>query len=88
MTQVHGLGPVYVLRHRKRPVRPLTFASMREIDPPYRWGRGIEVRLFGRTYGVGVCRRRVFENDYIAIREALAGKDMTVEPEKIGDWHG
>jgi hypothetical protein len=92
MKNVRGIGPLYIVVHRQRPRRRIMLAGMREIDPPYRWGRGIEIRLFGRTIGVGVCRRRKFDSDYVATREALNGRDISRDDRhlasRIGDWDG
>lgn len=90
MKNVRGVGPVYFVMHRQRPVRRIMRAEMREIDPPYRWGHGVEIRLFGRTLQVGVCRRQRFDSPYAAVREAVGGHDIspddTTEATSIGDW--
>lgn len=90
MKQVHGIGLFYFVVHRNKPQHFIMRAGMREIDPPYRWGRGIEIRLLGRTLGVGLCRRKKFVHEYDAIREAMDGRDISentthMAPE-IGDW--
>jgi hypothetical protein len=77
MKNVRGLGPFYFVLHKQRIDKRVHKAHAREIDPPYRWGVGIEVNLLrGWVVQVGVCRRRKFEHEYDAIQAALGARDL------------
>lgn len=87
MKQVHGLGPVYFFR-AQCDSRRLQRGFIREIDPPYRRGKGLQVRVFGNVFGIGLCRRVRYANEYEAVRDALEASDIVESAENIGDWHG
>jgi len=87
MKDTHGLGPVYFF-YVHGDSRLLQRGFIREIDPPYRRGKGLQGRLFGKVWGVGLCRRMRYDNEYVAIREALEAKDIDEAPIEIGDWRG
>lgn len=87
MKQIRGAGPFYYVVHRQRTKHRVTFAHMREVDYPYRWGGGIEVHLFGRTIGFGLCRRHHFDHEYDGIREAVNGRDLPDTPEDIDTYY-
>jgi hypothetical protein len=88
MKQIHGLGPVYFFATDKGESRLIQRGFVREIDPPYRRGRGVQWRFFGRVVGLGLCRRKKFANDYEATKAALEAHDVDADAPKIGDWDG
>lgn len=89
ISQIHGVGFFYWAITRNPARHVIERGFIREVDPPYRWGKGIRVQLGKRhALELGVCRRRKFEHEYDAVREAVGGRDIYVPPPDIGDWEG
>ena len=86
-SNIRGIAFVYVFKTRNKG-RWIERGWIREIDPPYRWGQGVRIRLSrSRWLELGLCRRRSFDNPYEAVREDLGGRDLAVPPKTIGDWN-
>jgi hypothetical protein len=84
MDLVQGLGPVYwVSRRNGRRTRWLARVEMRETDPPYRQGSGIQIKISPAwTFHIGFCRRMPYEDPV-----EVVGRWMDeVEPEEIKTW--
>lgn len=86
-SQIRGAGPVYWAITTNPARRWVELGFVREIDPPYRWGKGLRVKLGSeRTLDFGLCRRRKYEHPYEAIQAAVDGRDVDTRPPEIGDW--
>ena len=79
MIDIKGKGPIWFGVFDQAP--PEHTIWFREIDPPYRHGRGVRV---GRL-AFGLCRRDHSGEDD---KSALNGRDLEVPVNEIRDWKG
>lgn len=90
MKQIHGIGPIYYFVTNRGSSKRVQRGFVREIDPPYRRGQGVQLQAFGRVFGLGLCRKGKFDNDYEATKSALEAKDLSEDQYdkaiEIGDW--
>lgn len=63
-------------------------ATSREVEPPYRIGRGFSLRLWGRRALIvgrwGKPRRKSDEDD--VLEEAIEGRILPYTADEIADW--
>lgn len=85
-SQIRGAGPFYWSVTNNPARHWVERGFVREIDPPYRWGKGLRIKLGQRTFDFGLCRARKFEHPYEAIEAAVEGRDTGAKPPDIGDW--
>lgn len=85
---MQGAGPIYWITRdypssSKFSIKP---AFMREIDEPWRQGKGIQIQLHNRSFQIGVCKKV----KYLSVQEAelgvLGGRFMETKPTDIGNW--
>lgn len=63
---------------------------IREVDPPYRSGVGLQLRLGRRAVALGVCRRhRVGGGETAGVLWAVQGETIQQPPiSELGQWAG
>jgi hypothetical protein len=87
LNKVQAIGRVYwVIRDYVPDVTPrISRGFMHEIDPPWRHGKGLQIKAFGRTIQVGICRQHNFD-ETSGILAAVQGRFLDTEPIDIGKW--
>lgn len=91
MNRLRTLGIVYVIiRDIGKPKeRIISIGFMRQTGPPWKTGKGIQIRIGKYVTQVGVCRtnaglRNLQEAD--GLLYAMQGRLMEDPPSKIGSW--
>jgi hypothetical protein len=85
MLTVKGVGPVWVGHEAGAAGKRISTAWFREIDRPYRVGRGVRVRFGEHGLAIGVVtehHRRDGEDDYTG----LMAHDVTAPAAEIRKW--
>lgn len=84
MIEVRGLFPLWVARETGVDADDgrTGVSWFKEIDPPYRRGRGVWLRLGRRSFHVGVQRRSGAKSDV----DVLGREVDDVDGEQIGAW--
>ena len=84
MNVLQVLEPVYWITRDNAPHGTpfLSVGLMRETDPPYRVGNGIQVRIVKYVFQVGICGRIEGADEYTPVM----GHVLDNKPEEIGDW--
>lgn len=88
MNLVHGIGPFYwIIRDFANLNTPLMcIGVMKEIDAPWRHGKGIQLRTTKYTLQFGLCRRARITDEVDGILQAIGGREMDVPAQEIGLW--
>lgn len=86
--KVHGIGPLYwIIRDFANVNTPrMCMGIMRELDIPWRHGKGIQVRTKNRTLQIGLCKRIKITNETSGILQAIGGREMDTPASEIGLW--
>lgn len=87
LNKVQAIGPVYwITRDYCVPSTPFICRGfMHEVDPPWRKGKGIQVRVGSRTFQVGLCRKHNHD-EVDGVLAAMDGRFLDLEPKEIGNW--
>lgn len=94
MRDVHDLGPFYCWggRYAEEMKRSVQFGRIRNIEPPFRTGRGVEVQLGEFVIGFGfvnVFQRKMRDEDAGLQRVGLLSEtEILATGEEIGEWDG
>lgn len=88
MNIVHGIGPFYwIIRDFANLNTPrMCIGIMKEIDAPWRHGKGIQLRTRKYTLQFGLCRRAQITDEVDGILQAIGGREMDVPAQEIGLW--
>ncbi len=88
MEDLRGFFVFYVFQRKRRPVdtKWVQRGFVREIDHPYRRGRGLQIRAGTSIWGIGLCRKRSFADDDEATEKALEARVLSDDIYEIGDW--
>jgi hypothetical protein len=82
------VGPVYWIS-RDNVQANIPFVSvgfMRELDTPWRVGKGIQITKGSYSFQIGVCHRLHYTNPIDGQLAAMDGRLMDTPPEEIGTW--
>lgn len=85
---LQGVGPLYWIT-RDNALRKTPFISigiMRELNPPWRIGKGIQFTYRTYSFQIGLCkkhRHKTIEDGELA---AMGARYMDVEPKELGNW--
>lgn len=88
MNVLQAVGPLYWIT-RDNGTKGIPFISpgfMREIDEPWRTGKGIQVRLFKYVFQLGLCRKNPNKNEEEGLLFAMKGRDMKLKAKEISSW--
>lgn len=85
---LQGIGPVYWITRDYVPDHTpiVCMGFMREIDSPWRTGKGPQFRVLNRTFQVGLCRKHHYQNPTEGELAVVGGRFMETPPEEIGEW--
>lgn len=88
MNKLYVAGSVYwILRdNSNKQGRRLSIGFMRQTNPPWKTGRGLNVRVGRYSLQIGFCKqeREVAEEE--GLLYAMQGRELDLAPNKIGDW--
>ena len=59
---------------------------MHETDPPWRHGKGIQVRTKKHTMQIGLCKKVKVSDETVGILKAIGGREMDTPASEIGLW--
>lgn len=59
---------------------------MRELDFPWRMGKGIQITLHKRSMQLGLCKKTRYRDEEEAQLGVLGARFMNTEPTEIGNW--
>lgn len=87
MNKVQAVGRVYwIIRDNATPGTPaVSRGFMHEIDPPWRHGKGLQIRVLRWNIQVGVCKSHDYDEES-GILAAVQGRFLDVTPIDIGKW--
>jgi len=85
---VQAVGPVYWISrdYEKSQGIKVNTGFMREIDSPWRMGKGIQVSIHKRSFQLGLCRKTPYKDIQEAELGVLGARFMDTEPTEIGYW--
>lgn len=88
MNKVKGFGPFYWIVRDFADVRTSRICTgfMREIDAPWRSGKGLQFRTNKYTLQVGVCRKLPISDETDGILNAVGGRMLDISVDEIGTW--
>ena len=76
MKKTYVAGPLYWVTETGAVGKIFGWAFFAEVQPPFRFGNGLRLRIGSRALQVGICRK--------APRSLI--HDVDVDPEEIGKW--
>jgi hypothetical protein len=87
LNTVQAVGRVYLIVRDYVPANTPLIATgfMKEINPPWRHGKGIQVRAFKYTLQIGLCKRQQL-TDETGVLAAIQGRFTDDTPSEIGNW--
>ena len=59
---------------------------MHETDPPWRHGKGIQIRTKQHTVQIGRCKKVKVSDETAGILKAIGGREMNTPASEIGLW--
>lgn len=82
------VGPVYwITRDNVTKGTPLVSVGfMKQLDDPWRTGKGLHFNLWKRTFQLGFCKKNHYKNSVDGELSVVGGRFMEVTPEEIGAW--
>lgn len=88
LNTVQGAGPIYWITRDYEVSKRLSITSafMREVDVPWRQGKGIQIILHKRSFQIGLCKKVKYKDDQEAQLGILGGRFMATKPTDIGNW--
>lgn len=91
MNRLYSIGFTYViLRDIGTPADPiLSIGFMRQTGPPWKTGKGVQIRVGKYILQVGLCKpnrelKKAEEED--GLLYAMQGRLLEDEPSRIGSW--
>ena len=87
MNKVQAVGKLYwIVRDNATDKTPVIGRGfMHEIDPPWRHGKGLQIRVSRWCIQVGLCRAHDYDEES-GILAAVNGRFLDIEPIDIGKW--
>ena len=83
-----SIGPLYIIaRDNASLTSPmLSIGFMRQTSPPWKNGRGIQVRF--RTYSIqiGLCKKSHNKDEQSGLLDAMGGRLLDLNGREIGKW--
>lgn len=88
MNRLYYIGPLYwILRDTGKPKDKIfAVGFMRQTAPPWKVGRGPQIRFGKYVLQVGVARNTKVESETSGLLSAMTGRFMDTKPSDIGDW--
>ena len=88
LNTVQGVGPVYWITrdHEVSQRLRVSIGFMREIDFPWRIGKGVHIALFKKSFQIGLCRKANYRDEQEAQLGIIGARFMETEPTEIGNW--
>lgn len=88
LNRIQYVGPVYwVTRDNGSYKDPLiTKAFMRHTAPPWKVGKGIQLRCGKYTFQFGLCRSTKLSTEEEGLLHALQGRFLDSDAKDIGNW--
>jgi len=85
---VQAVGPVYWITRDYEKVQRLRIGSgfMREVDAPWRSGKGIQISLHKKSFQIGLCKKTEYKDEQEAELGVLGARFMDTRPTDIGNW--
>ena len=79
LVTIKAAGPVYWAKEYGAEGGTVSLPWMREMEPPYRYGRAVRIRVKQRAIQIGVCRKNPTGNDL--------RRDLDTPVDDIREWH-
>lgn len=88
MNLVQNVGSVYwIVRNNARRADPIIgSAFMRQVDPPWLIGKGVQIRFGRYSFQIGVCYPSSVASEDEGVLNAMQGRYMDEGPREIGSW--
>lgn len=88
LNKLQVVGPLYWISRDNTPknVSVVSVGFMRELESPWRYGKGIQFTVKNRSFQVGFCKPRYYKNPIEGQLAAMGGRMMEATPEEIGNW--
>ena len=82
---LQGIGPIYWITrdYEKSQGASIKIGFMREIDAPWRMGKGVQIALHKRSFQIGLCKKTPYKDEQEAELGILGARFM----DKIGRAH-
>lgn len=77
LVKISAVGPIYWATERFADGSALSLPWMREVEPPYRYGRAVRIKIRRSALQLGICRR----TDHNDLR-----RDLDIPPGEIREW--
>lgn len=88
MNILQGVGPVYwITRNNSLGATPfISMGIMREVGPPWRVGKGLQITVKPYAFQLGVCRKESYNSVEEGELGALGARYMDETPKELGTW--
>ena len=88
MNRVRGFGFIYWIVRDFADVRTPVICTgfMREVDTPWRHGKGLQLRTRKHTLQFGLCRKTKPQDDVEGVLSAVGGRMLDISVDEIGSW--
>jgi len=88
MNKVRSVGPVYWITRDfvDNRTRVICTGFMKEIDDPWRHGKGLQIRFKHKTFQIGFCKRTYPLDDTEGVLSAVGGRMLDVSVDEIESW--
>lgn len=88
MNILQGVGPVYWITRDnivcKTPI--ITTGIMRELNEPWRIGKGIQFTHRTYSFQIGLCKKNKHKTTEEGILAAMGARYMDTNPKELGNW--
>jgi hypothetical protein len=88
MNRLQYIGPIYwITRDIGKHKDPfLCRATMRHTAPPWKTGKGIQIRFYKYTFQVGICKTPKLKEGEDGLLHALQGRFLDIPAKQIKEW--
>ena len=88
INSVQSVGPVYWITRDYDNSQKLYVGSgfMREVDEPWRIGKGLQISLHKKSFQIGLCKKTKYKDQEEAELGVLGARFMDTRPTDIGNW--
>lgn len=89
MNKIKSILNIYfIVRDIGKPIDPIfSIGFMRQTGPPWKSGKGIQLRLGKYVTQIGICRsNKKIKKEVDGLLYAVQGRMMEETPKEIGSW--
>lgn len=86
LNKLQVVGRFYWIARDNSKAPFISVGFMRELESPWRSGKGIQVTIQRWSFQLGVCKSNRYINELDGQLAAMGGRMLETPPEEIGTW--